>query len=161
MITPEECYHQRAVEVITAHRALVKDWMIEEVRSLLCRADQHDLSKFSPQEIGPLADMQRLIDTEGQAPYGSAEYKRRTDLLGPMTAHHYAHNSHHPEHFADGVAGMDILDIVEMLCDWKAASTRGGENAIGLTHSLERFGITGQMASVIRNTLQNRGWAFK
>ena len=28
------------------------------------------------------------------------------------------------EIYANGVAGMDILDLVEMLCDWKAASER-------------------------------------
>ena len=38
--------------------------------------------------------------------------------------HHYAVNSHHPEHYEAGIAGMSLFDLIEMLVDWKAASER-------------------------------------
>ena len=31
--------------------------------------------------------------------------------------HHHCHNSHHPEHFHNGIYGMSDLDICEMVCD--------------------------------------------
>lgn len=125
------------------------------------RGVYHDKSKFDPIEKGPLDEMQRLIDEEGPAPYGSDEYKRRTGLLGPMLAHHYANNSHHPEHYPDGVNGMDLFDVIEMFFDWKAASERGGENDIGLSHSVERFKIDPQLASILANTAERLGYAIK
>lgn len=142
---------------------------ITRVRNLLCdasdelhrRGENHDKSKFDPIEKGPLDEMQRLIDEEGPAPYGSDEYKRRTALLGPMLEHHYANNSHHPEHYPDGVNGMDLFDVIEMFFDWKAASERGGENDIGLTHSIERFKIDPQLASILANTAERLGYTIK
>jgi hypothetical protein len=123
------------------------------------RGRLHDLSKFDPIEKGPLDEMQRLIEEEGPAPYGSDEYRRRTGLLGPMLANHYAMNSHHPEHYADGVAGMDLFDLVEMFFDWKAASERGEESSIGLSHSVKRFCIEPQLASILKNTADRLGYA--
>lgn len=125
------------------------------------RGQVHDQSKFDPVEKGPLDEMQRLIDEEGQAPYGSEEYKRRTALLGPMLEHHYANNPHHPEHYPNGIAGMDLFDLMEMFFDWKAASERGEESAMGLSHSIQRFSIEPQLASILQNTADRLGYATK
>ena len=122
------------------------------------RAQTHDASKFDPLEAGPLQAMQDLIDAEGPAPFGTDEYRRRTALLGPMLEHHYAHNSHHPEHYPDGIAGMDLLDLVEMFHDWKAASERGGDSAMGLTYCVEKYGIPPMLAAILRNTADRMGW---
>lgn len=122
------------------------------------RALRHDVSKFDPVEAGPLQAMQDLIDAEGPAPYGTDEYRRRTALLGPMLDHHYANNSHHPEHYPDGIAGMDLLDLVEMFHDWKAASERGGDSAIGLTYCIEKYDIPPMLALILRNTADRNGW---
>ncbi|TVR12289.1 MAG: hypothetical protein EA385_00025, partial [Salinarimonadaceae bacterium] len=108
----------------------------------------------------PLDEMQGLIEREGQAAYGTPEYKRRTALLGPMIAHHHAHNAHHPEHYSDGVAGMDLHDLVEMFFDWKAASERGEEQAMSLTAACERYGVSTQLASILHNTAYRLGFAF-
>ena len=34
-------------------------------------------------------------------------------------------NRHHPEYYEDGIAGMTLVDLEEMLSDWEAASHRG------------------------------------
>ena len=34
--------------------------------------------------------------------------------------HHHCHNSHHPEHFHNGIYGMSDLDIAEMVADCTA-----------------------------------------
>lgn len=144
--------------ITVAHIARVRELLDFAVAELLRRASIHDESKFNPIEKGPLDEMQRLIDEEGPAPYGSDEYKHRSGLLGPMLVHHYANNSHHPEHYTDGVAGMDLFDLIEMFFDWKAASERGKESSIGLSHSVKRFGIDPQLASILKNTADRLGY---
>jgi hypothetical protein len=147
-----------ANEVTTAHIARVGE-ILGEFRMLLAsRAIHHDRSKFEPIEAGPLQEMQDLIDREGPAPYGSEEYSRRTALLAPMLKHHYARNPHHPEHYQNGIAGMSLIDVVEMICDWKAASERGRESAINLTHSIEKYQIDPMLAQILRNTCDFMGW---
>jgi hypothetical protein len=143
------------------HIMRVRELLDLAATGLSRRGIVHDASKFSEVEKRPLDEMQRLIDEEGQAPYGSDEYKRRAVLLGPMLEHHYANNSHHPEHYPDGVNGMDLFDVVEMFFDWKAASERGDESSIGLTHSVERFKIGPQLASILANTAERLGYAIK
>ena len=141
------------------HIGRVAELLNKFSRDLMERGASHDYSKFAPVEMDALTEMQRLIDAEGQAPYGSPEYDRRTALLAPMLAHHYANNSHHPQHYESGVSGMTLIDLVEMLADWKAASERGEESSIGLSHSVHRFQIDPQLAQILRNTCTAYGWS--
>lgn len=143
------------------HIARVRQLLGAFAAEMIQRGDDHDRSKFDPVEAEPLQAMQDVIDREGQAPYGSDEYKRRTALLGPMWEHHVKNNTHHPEHYADGIAGMDLGDLVEMFFDWKAASERGGEPAMALSYCVEKYGIPPMLASVLKNTAERRGWAYK
>ena len=68
--------------------------------------------------------------------------------------HHYAANRHHPEHFTKGIDDMTLIDIIEMLCDWKAASLR--QNDGNLLKSIEinaqRFGYDDQLKRSFINT---------
>lgn len=137
-------------------RQLLGSFAVEMIR----RGDVHDASKFEPVEMEPLERMQALIDREGQAPFGSPEYKRRTDLLGPMVEHHRANNSHHPEFYPDGIAGMDLFDLVEMFFDWKAASERGGESAMNLLAAAVRYEVGPQLLAILRNTAERLGYAI-
>jgi hypothetical protein len=143
------------------HIARVRQLLGQFACEMIARGDCHDQSKFHPIEAGPLQAMQDIIDREGQAPYGSEEYNRRTALLGEMWTHHVARNSHHPEHYPNGVAGMDLHDLVEMFCDWKAASERGEEPAMAITACVEKYGIADPLASILRNTADRNGWRYK
>jgi len=125
---------------------------------LIQRAAEHDLSKLEPIELEPLQRMQDIIDAEGPAPYGSDEYKRRTGMLGPMLKHHYANNSHHPDHYPNGVDGMDLFDIVEMFFDWKAASERGEESSMNIGAACKRFAVSPQLEAIFRNTADRLGY---
>ena len=81
--------------------------------------------------------------------------------LGPALAHHYAANRHHPEHFANGVDGMNLFDVIEMLMDWKAATERmkdGGNIRRSLTINTGRFHLSPQTAAILRNTIEYMGW---
>ena len=136
---------------------LVTNFAIDMIR----RGQVHDDSKFNPVELEPLEALQALSDTEGPAPFGSEEYERRKTLLGPMLEHHYAFNSHHPEHFENGIDGMDLGDLVEMFFDWKAASERGEETAMNLSFSASRYKLSPQLLSIFQNTCKSNGFNFK
>lgn len=131
---------------------------INEIRNILStRGEIHDASKLRwPEKEGYDALTVNLKDVV----YGSDEYRAALQDAQPTIAHHYAVNSHHPEHFPNGIAGMTLLDLVEMLCDWKAASerTKQGSIAASLMHNKQRFGIDDQLASILANTVNELGW---
>jgi hypothetical protein len=68
-------------------------------------------------------------------------------------AHHYAANSHHPEHYKEGIAGMDLFDLVEMFCDWKASAERNPADGVKLEYNVRQFDISPQLAAILANTL--------
>lgn len=112
--------------------------------------------------------------------YGTQEYKDQLATLGPALKHHYANNSHHPEYHVcryidddditineeklkDGTAigRMDLMEIIEMLADWKAAGERhadGGDIQRSIDINVERFGIDSQLERILRNTARHLGW---
>lgn len=80
--------------------------------------------------------------------------------MKPALDHHYANNAHHPEHFPNGVNGMTLLDIVEMFCDWKAATERHADGSLARSIQInrERFGISDQLAEIMENTRREMNW---
>lgn len=147
--------------VTKAHIARVQELMGEAAAEIVRRGVDHDQSKFTEEEAGPLRKLQEIIDREGNVPYGTEEYKKRTALLGPMLRHHYANNSHHPEHYENGVLGMDLFDLMEMFFDWKAASERGGETTMNLSYSMDKYSFPHMLRMIFRNTAERRGYDWK
>ena len=89
------------------------------------------------------------------------EYKAALAELKPALDHHYAANSHHPEHYAIGVDGMSLFDVLEMLLDWKAATERmknGGDIRRSLEINRDRFKLTPQLESILANTIRELNW---
>jgi hypothetical protein len=118
---------------------------------MLRRGRLHDASKFSDAEKPSLDAALPLL--RGVA-YGSPEYQAVVDRVAPALEHHYRHNAHHPEHYGNaGVAGMDLFDIVEMVCDWMAAARRNPEDGVKVAFNVEKFEIEPQLAAIIANTL--------
>ena len=118
---------------------------------LLERGEKHDKSKLEPPELEVFAEYTPKL---ARMTYNSDEYKQCLEQMKPALDHHYAHNNHHPEHFPDGIDGMNLIDIVEMFCDWKAATLRHNDGNI--LHSIDtntkRFHISPHMASIFKNT---------
>lgn len=146
--------HLATMKHIARVRELLGGFAIEMIR----RGDVHDASKFTDVETGPLHAWQRIVNTEGQAPFGTEAYKRQIEVLGPMLRHHYKHNSHHPEHYENGIDGMDLFDLVEMFFDWKAASERGGESMLALTSACHIYDVNPQLQSIFFNTAERLGY---
>jgi hypothetical protein len=56
---------------------------------------------------------------------------------------------------------MSLLDLIEMLMDWKAASERhpGGMNiASSIDVSSQRFSVGEQLKQILLNTAKDIGW---
>ena len=82
---------------------------------LTSRGISHDRTKLESPEVELFTEFTpRLAELK----YGSEEYKESLAGLKPALDHHYAHSRHHPEHFSKGIADMNLVDIMEMLCDW-------------------------------------------
>lgn len=133
------------------HIGKVQGNLGDMIRYLQARARQHDLSKLQ----SPEKEIFDVVTPKLKGlTYGSDEYKAALVEMGEALTHHYANNSHHPEHYPNGIGGMDLLDVVEMFCDWKAASERhaDGDFAKSLEINRKRFSVSDQLAEVFENT---------
>lgn len=134
--------------------ALMVDMLSEGMR----RSVEHDLSKTEPPEVELFDVMTPRLAT---LVYGSPEYAASLAELKPALDHHYAHNPHHPEHHERGVNGMTLVDLMEMIADWKASTERmGGTGDLrkSVRINMERFGIGDQLAEILLNTAEHFGW---
>ena len=61
---------------------------------------------------------------------------------------------------ASGIYGMSLLDVIEMLADWKAAGMRhaNGDITTSLEINKDRFGISEQLFIILKNTVKELGW---
>lgn len=139
------------------HSRRVDELLLQMVSDIQARITKHDLSKMEQPEL-PIFD--EFTPKLKNSTYGSPEYVEFLSQMQVGLKHHYAHNRHHPEHFERGVDGMTLVDVVEMLCDWKAATERheDGDLEKSLKIQRERFGLTHQLVSILRNTAQEAGW---
>ncbi len=134
------------------HIATVRRFLGRMVDDLTRRQHEHDASKLVSPEVEAFDEFTPKL--KGST-YGSEEYKDFLAAMGPALAHHYAHNSHHPEHFPDGIKGMSLLDVLEMLCDWKAATLRHADGDIrrSIEINQKRFGYSDELKALLLNTL--------
>lgn len=188
-----------------AHIGLVGTLLGRVVRDLETRACVHDASKLKSPELEAFDEFTPKL--KGST-YGSDEYRAFLAAMKPALDHHYAANSHHPEHYRwhcpacggsfsgpqaplrewgdgtvhrwcprccahggviweaelmdkpeRGVRGMSLLDLVEMLCDWIAATKRHADGDIrrSIEINQQRFGYSDEVKAILLNTLPALG----
>lgn len=178
--------HVEAMRETAKHIRRVQELLGEMLKNLHERARVHDESKWSPEEWPYFADATARL--RGLT-YGSPEYKASLDAIRPGVEHHQRTNSHHPEfrgyaecngcfkRHPDGFLGpcgcgytqftrrsdigaMSLLDLVEMLADWKAAGERHADGS--LARSIEvnasRFEIPPPITRLLITTATELGW---
>lgn len=135
------------------HIKRVAELLNAAIVELAARANIHDNSKLQSPEK-ELYD--KLTPLLFQSEYGSQEYNGFLKELKPGLDHHYENNSHHPEHYKNGVDGMNLFDLLEMFLDWKAATERHVDGNIydSLIINRKRFNLSDQLFSILRNTAQ-------
>ena len=139
------------------HIGKVRDYIYEVVQHLNTRSLTHDQSKLKPPEKEILDEWTPKLRG---ITYGSDQYRDMMKQMKPMIEHHHQNNPHHPEFYEGGIHDMDLIDIVEMLCDWKAATLRHDDGDIrqSVAINMERHGIDKQLADIFYNTINRLGW---
>ena len=121
------------------------------VSKLVTRAIDHDRAKLESPEVEVFTEYTpKLAETT----YGSDEYKEYLEQMNGALRHHYAAYRHHPEHFDKGIDDMNLVDIVEMFCDWKASSMRhiDGNLLKSIDINATRFNMSKQLKQIFINT---------
>lgn len=131
--------------------------MTEAASELIRRANVHDSSKLKSPEKELFDEYTPKLKN---CTYGSDEYKDFLKGLKVALDHHYKLNSHHPEHYENGVNGFDLFDLIEMFFDWKAASERHSDGSIYKSIEINkgRFGLSEQLCSIMINTSTRLGY---
>lgn len=183
------------------HIAEVQSRMQRVIDDLGHRAAVHDQSKLTSPEVETFDEYTPRL---AGSTYGSDEYKSFLAAIKPTLDHHYAANSHHPEHYRwycpvckgafsesqaqfttcpddkphrfcprccvggsviweceledrpdKGILGMSLVDLIEMLCDWKAATLRHNDGCIrkSIDINQKRFGYSDELRAIFLNTL--------
>lgn len=115
------------------------------------RGYAHDTSKMKDPEFKAfLKYTPKLWGTT----FGSDEYFKYIEEMKPALQHHYSVNRHHPEHFENGVSGMNLVDLIEMFCDWLAATKRHKDGNIfkSIETNGRRFNMGEQLKQIFINT---------
>lgn len=123
------------------------------VMELLGRGQNHDATKLRAPEKEIFDEYTPKL--KGST-YGSDEYKAFLKEMKVALDNHYALNHHHPEHYEDGVNDMDLIDLIEMICDWKAATERHADGDINksILINKDRFKMSDQLVKIFQNTVK-------
>lgn len=122
------------------------------ISELVYRSQIHDDTKLGPVEK---ETFDRVTPKLRAMTYGSEEYKASLVEMGDALAHHYASHRHHPEHFGElGIRGMNLVDALEMVIDWHAATKRHSDGDLHRSIELNqaRFGYSDDLKAMMHNT---------
>lgn len=134
------------------HIETVRNYLGMVIKEFVDRSTRHDQTKLESPEVESFEEYTPKL--RGLT-YGSEEYRACLRGMKPAIDHHNAHNTHHPEHYPTGLDGMNLFDMLEMICDWKAATMRHADGDIyrSLEINRERFGMSEQTYNVLKNTI--------
>lgn len=158
---PENCTYSQIVEInnkmkeidLVNHCELVNKFCKKVAIDLIKRGDRHDVSKIGEEEFDLFKEFTPLL--KGLT-YGSPEYIATMEKLRPAIEHHYKANRHHPEFFPDKIKGMNLIDIIEMFCDWYSATKRHADGDIfrSIEINQKRFGYSDDFKQILLNTVE-------
>jgi hypothetical protein len=124
--------------------------MIEELDR---RARDHDQSKLESPEAEIFGEWTPEL---AKVEYDSPEYRALLEKVRPAIEHHYSKNRHHPECWPNEVEDMSLIDLIEMLCDWRAATERNknGNIRTSIEKNTTRYNLSPQLARIMQNTVR-------
>lgn len=135
------------------HIRLVQKFIHAVVKDLLDRSDCHDNSKLESPELEVFTEHTSKL---AGLTYDSKEYKAQLKVMDSALQHHYANNSHHPQFYKNGIDDMNLMDVIEMFCDWWAASKRHNDGNINKSIEIngKRFNMSQQLIRIFENTVK-------
>lgn len=133
------------------HIEKVREFIQFFINRLTIRGIEHDKLKLESPEVEIFAEYTPKLS---ETTYGSDEYLNYLNEMNGALQHHYASYRHHPEHFDKGINDMNLVDIVEMFCDWKASSLRqiDGNLLKSIESNASRFNMNSQLKQILINT---------
>lgn len=133
------------------HIERVRYYIRKFTDALTTRGVKHDACKLETPEVEIFAEHTPALATTG---YATPEYNEHMAAMKPALEHHYAQSRHHPEHFKEGILDMNLIDLCEMFCDWKAATERHNDGNLlkSIQINAERFGYDDQLKRILTNT---------
>ena len=136
------------------HKQNVSRYISFILHDLVIRSVYHDDSKLVNPEVDIFTEYTPKL---ANSTYGSDEYNQFLKEMKVALDSHYANNSHHPEHYDNGIKGMNLVDLIEMLCDWKAATMRHNDGDIMKSIELNqsRFGYSDELKQILINTVND------
>lgn len=151
---------QNTFEVLTdtiVHVSEVQANLHDMVSDLEKRSIVHDLSKFQDPEFSVFCSTRPEFK---KVNYGTPEYEAVTEKAREGVEHHHAHNRHHTAYHENGIDDMNLMDIIEMLADWRAASRRSPDLSFAdsLPKAFEKYKIEPALQKTILNTIEYLGW---
>ena len=123
------------------------------IKELIERQNKHDQSKLNTPEVEIFHEYTPRLKN---LTYNSEEYKQCLENMNVAIKHHYENNRHHPEHFSNGIQGMNLVDLIEMFCDWVSATERhdNGDIYKSININKERFNYSDDLVSIFKNTVE-------
>lgn len=134
------------------HIHKVRELLHKMITELDERARNHDQSKLESPEKEVFGEYTPEL---AKVEYGSEEYTKLLEKVKPAIEHHYANNRHHPQFHKNGINGMDLIDLLEMVVDWHAATSRNKNGNIrkSIDINAEKYKIEPQLKDIIENTV--------
>lgn len=134
------------------HKSKVQEYMNQCIGELIKRSLEHDDSKLASPEVEIFNEYTPKLKG---CTYGSDEYKTYLKEMQVALDHHYANNDHHPEYHREGIKGMNLINLLEMVCDWIAATKRHADGDIyrSINISQKRFKFSDELKEIIKNTV--------
>lgn len=138
-----------------AHITRVDDLLDVLIDKLRQRGIDHDDTKLEEPELSTFIEFTPKLKNTTFSADPDSEYQGYIRAMKPALDHHYANQRHHPEHFGGDVSKMNLVDVMEMLVDWVAASERhaNGSPIDSININEKRFNINPQLAQILRNTV--------
>lgn len=133
------------------HIERVGQYMDAFIIEFMRRRRVHDQSKLASPEVSAFDEATPRL---AGLTFASPEYEVERKRLGEALTHHYANNSHHPDYYPNGIRGMNLLDIMEIFCDSKAASERHHDGNIrqSIIKMQEKHGFGDELKQILINT---------
>lgn len=134
------------------HIAVVQGMIGKVIIALTQRLLNHDKSKLTSPEV---EYFDKYTPRLRGLVYNSPEYHACLAEMQPGLNHHYAVHRHHPQHFPRGIHDMSLIDLLEMLIDWRAATFRHDTGNIikSIEENQKRFGYGDELKQIFLNTL--------
>lgn len=134
------------------HISHVRTYLFKILSLIQQRAADHDQSMLLEEEKSALDG---FVPALADSVNGSPEHQKAVAGLLPAMQLHFQKNSHHIEHYGK-LNGMDLVDLIEWLCDQKAAALKDsdGDMSKRLLYFYQKYDFPVPLMDMINNTIE-------